>query len=235
MATADPGVASFTPINMFAMIRALVNNGVPLVTNSGAPVNGTSGTYAGQAGPGSILFDYTNGVVYQNAGTLLSPTWVVLGTSSGLQGTALSNNLVTKEVTGIVDNTATAIFTVTVPNAAEAVRIEFDILGRLGAGGAVGADEGVSASKYIASVARVAGVASVCVMGAQLGVAQASVSGGATVTATLTQTATGEGVTVTNTHIIKVTIVKSGGASALHKCDVTARILNANATGVTIA
>lgn len=79
MATADPGVGSFTPVNMFAMIRALVNNGCPVVTNSGTPTNGTSGTFAGNAGLGALLIDYTNGVLYMNVGTLASPTWVSLG------------------------------------------------------------------------------------------------------------------------------------------------------------
>lgn len=73
--TQDPSVASWTPINMWAMLRAMVNNNVPLLTISGPPVNGTAGTYAGQAGPGAGLVDYLNGVEYQNTGTLLSPTW----------------------------------------------------------------------------------------------------------------------------------------------------------------
>ena len=55
MATADPGVGSFTPINMFAMIRALINNGCPIVSNAGAPTSGTSGTFVGQDGPGTVL------------------------------------------------------------------------------------------------------------------------------------------------------------------------------------
>ncbi len=75
MATADPGAGSFTPINMFAMLRAMINNGVPILTISGAPVNGASGSYAGQAGPGSTLVDYTNAIEYQNTGTLASPIW----------------------------------------------------------------------------------------------------------------------------------------------------------------
>jgi hypothetical protein len=73
---ADPGVDSFTPINMFAMLRALINNGCPLLTISGAPSNGTSGSYVGLAGPGAILIDYTNGTLYYNNGTAASPTWV---------------------------------------------------------------------------------------------------------------------------------------------------------------
>lgn len=75
MATADPGVGSWTPINMWAMLRALINNGTPILTNAGSPTSGTSGTFAGQAGPCALLLDYTNAVLYVNTGTLLSPTW----------------------------------------------------------------------------------------------------------------------------------------------------------------
>ncbi len=80
MATADPGVGSWTPINMWAMIRALINNGCPIVTFSGPPTNGTSGTFAGQAGPGSLLIDYTTPNFYVNRGTLLSPLWISVST-----------------------------------------------------------------------------------------------------------------------------------------------------------
>jgi len=93
MATADPGVGSWTPINMFAMLRALINNGCPIVTNSGAPTNGTSGTYAGQAGIGALLIDYINAEVYQNTGTLASPIWTIfVSATSQVPLTALSVN-----------------------------------------------------------------------------------------------------------------------------------------------
>jgi hypothetical protein len=86
--TQDPGVASWTPINMFAMLRAMVNNNVPFLTISGAPSNGTSGTYAGQVGPGAGLVDYLNGIEYQNTGTLASPVW----TRQTVAATGLTSN-----------------------------------------------------------------------------------------------------------------------------------------------
>lgn len=94
MATADPGVASWTPINIFAMIRALVNNSCPIVTNAGTPTSGVSGTYAGQAGPGSLLIDFTNTVLYMNLGTLASPTWVSVGDQLTTPATLLVNGAV---------------------------------------------------------------------------------------------------------------------------------------------
>lgn len=81
---ADPTVASWTPINMFAMLRALINNGCPVVSNPGAPTNGTSGTFVGVVGPGSILIDYTNKNLYVNTGTLASPTWSQVPSSGAL-------------------------------------------------------------------------------------------------------------------------------------------------------
>lgn len=46
---------------------------------AGAPVNGTSGTYAGVARKGSLLVDTTNAVLYINTNTQASPTWTVVG------------------------------------------------------------------------------------------------------------------------------------------------------------
>jgi hypothetical protein len=95
--TQDPGVASWTPINMFAMLRAMVNNNVPFLTINGTlfPVtNGTSGTYAGQAGPGAGLVDYANGIEYQNTGTLASPVW----TRQTIAATGLASNQISPAI-----------------------------------------------------------------------------------------------------------------------------------------
>lgn len=53
-----------------------LKNRVRIMTGSAAPSDGTSGTGAGKAGPGS-LYLRTNGTMYQNAGTTASPTWVI--------------------------------------------------------------------------------------------------------------------------------------------------------------
>jgi hypothetical protein len=57
----------------------LMRNGVIQITGLGAPTNGTSGTAAGQAGPGSVYVDATNAVEYLNIGTKASPTWIISG------------------------------------------------------------------------------------------------------------------------------------------------------------
>lgn len=53
---------------------------LPIFENPGAPSNGTSGTFAGAAGPGHLLLDITNAVMYINTNTLASPTWTAFGT-----------------------------------------------------------------------------------------------------------------------------------------------------------
>lgn len=46
---------------------------------AGAPNSGTSGTLAGFATPGALAWDITNGVMYVNEGTQLSPYWTPVG------------------------------------------------------------------------------------------------------------------------------------------------------------
>ena len=47
------------------------------------PVNGTSGSFAGTAGKGSLLIDDLHGGLYQNTGTKASPTWTNSDTNTG--------------------------------------------------------------------------------------------------------------------------------------------------------
>lgn len=54
---------------------------------SGSPSNGSSGTGAGVAAPGSLVIDTTNGVTWQNVGTKAAPVWALV---SGLARVALS-------------------------------------------------------------------------------------------------------------------------------------------------
>jgi|SRR5579863_333834 len=85
----EVSVSAWTPINIFAMIKALVNNGCPIVTINGIqfPItNGVNGTFVGQAGKGSLLIDYANGLLYMNTGTIFSPTWTLVLESGGPGG-----------------------------------------------------------------------------------------------------------------------------------------------------
>ena len=47
--------------------------------NAGAPTSGTGGTLAGIVQPGGFLWDTSNGVLFMNEGTSLSPYWTPVG------------------------------------------------------------------------------------------------------------------------------------------------------------
>ena len=54
-------------------------NDVCLITNDGAPTDGTSGTGVARCGPGSLCIDYSNAKLYINTNTKASPTWTLVG------------------------------------------------------------------------------------------------------------------------------------------------------------
>lgn len=64
-------------LNFFAWLNNLRNLGIGILTNAGAPTSGTSGTFAGKAGPACLLLDTTNTNLYMNVNTKASPTWVL--------------------------------------------------------------------------------------------------------------------------------------------------------------
>lgn len=86
---AGPTQYGRTRLNIWAMLRSLVFNDVGILLIQGAPTNGTSGTYAKFAGPGTILIDTTNKIIYVNSNTKASPTW-----------SFLVDNLSTQTITG---------------------------------------------------------------------------------------------------------------------------------------
>lgn len=69
------------PFYANAPIR-LTSDVVIMPPRSGAPTDGTSGTGAGFAGPGSMYVNIANGKWYTNTNTKASPTWTVIGTQS---------------------------------------------------------------------------------------------------------------------------------------------------------
>lgn len=65
----------------------------------GVPTNGTSGTYAKEATPGSLLVDVQNHAIYMNVNTQASPSWSQLGTSLGAATLISSTNASTTPAT----------------------------------------------------------------------------------------------------------------------------------------
>jgi hypothetical protein len=99
-------------------------NLTPVWSHAGAPVNGTSGTFANIAAVGDLLVDSTNALLYQNTGTSASPTWtaapltgaaaVTSGTIAGVSSIALAaggffDNSVSIGLTSVGTNRATAL------------------------------------------------------------------------------------------------------------------------------
>lgn len=61
-----------------------INGDVVFMSGNGAPTNGSTGTGANDAGPGSFYIDYTNNAVYQQVGTKAVPTWTLRGDDADL-------------------------------------------------------------------------------------------------------------------------------------------------------
>lgn len=154
---------------------------------------------------------------------------------NGGAGAATSSSKVVKNVTAIADATATAILTITVPNAGHAAVINLTLLGSIGAGGAIGAFEVSNVAEGRVVVTRTPGVASVAVAAALAITGTAAVAGATTETLAYSITNGAEGVGVTNTHTIKVTITRGGGTSTNHSCFVMAEVMNVVTAGITIA
>lgn len=265
----------------FKVTTLLLKDSVLLgLSGSGAPTNGTSGTGAGKAGPGSVYTRLSNGAKYVNTNTKASPTWTVAGTVSsdsvgptelgvtagtltaskalvansaksidaiqvtgqasvggtGVPGAASVMSSLTKAVTAFSDTVAKAVFTVTVPNAAHTAAIEIDALGVMGAGGAVGAGETSRLSKYQLVVTRTAALDAVATLSSAIGGVQSKVAGADNITSVVVTASAMTGASsATQTFTILVAITKAAGAADNHTCVATARLLNQNATGVTIA
>lgn len=158
-----------------------------------------------------------------------------LTSASAVPGGVSSQMEVIKAVAAITDAAATTVFTVTIPNASHSAMVRVTLVGKIGAGGAIGAGEATGTIAYDIAIARTAGVNAVGGISAAYGSITAAVAGATTITVAGTLGAVVGAVGASNTIPIQVTITKGGGASANHTCLATCRLLNANATGVSIA
>lgn len=156
-------------------------------------------------------------------------------TQNGALGAATTGTRLLKSVTGIANNTATDIITVTVPNAAHSATLKVTLTGSLGAGGAIGANEATGTTSFNVPIARTAGVATVPATATAYAVTNTNVAGAATITVTYAISAISGAVGATQTFTVTVTIARGSGSSTNHTCLVDAEILNANATGITIS
>jgi len=160
-------------------------------------------------------------------GTLTTSAGTVVGAS---QSAAKAVSRVTCFKTGIADNTATAVATVTVPNATNAAAFRVLVMSSLTGANAY---ESTRVAEYLCVVTRTAGVAAVAAISLVTAAATtiATISGGATLTTALTLGAITGGATVTETFDIKVTNV--GSVGQVSETTLLIEEINARASGVT--
>lgn len=146
-------------------------------------------------------------------------------------GTATSATRLVLKKTGIADNTATDVITVTVPNANHAACIKLRILS---SNGSTDAFESSRCAEGMVVLARTTGADTVAAVAA-LELAQiATVASGATHTLAYGVSAMTGAAGATQTFTIQLTINDSGNVGS-NQAVILAEVLNAEATGVTIA
>lgn len=155
------GIEQFGRLNTWGMMRSLMNNDISFFPLNGAPVNGASGSFAGRAGPGSTLIDYSTGTQYTNVGTKSTPQWSVdsgaVAANGGLG--VIGNAKMTYDfaVDGGVQGLITPANSPTLPNKAIILGGAIDITTTLTSGGlatiALGTSAGSSATALKAATA----------------------------------------------------------------------------------
>ena len=191
------------------------DSGVKWTQNSGNGYNATIDTFIGRGSSANSL---------------------VFCGSAATPGSATSHALLNKQTTGIADNVATAVATFTIPNAAHFADFKVRVVGTLGAGGAIGANESTQSAEYNVNITRTAGVNAVATISAVIGqAAAASVAGANNAAVTATLSAISGAVGATNTFTLNATIARSAGSSTNHVALTHVSLLNGNATGITVA
>lgn len=212
-----------------------------IADNSGNDMRMTFSTVASfTTGSASMTMGCTNaGIFYLQSGS--SGSALTLDASQQVTRGGTASGAVTtvtewqKAVTAIANAVATTVLTITVPNAAHSAMVRVTVVGSLGAGGAIGANEASATSTYDIAVCRTAGVNTVGVISATYGSAATLVAGASTITVTAALAAVVGAVGATNTIPVQVTITRGSGASTNHTCLVSAEVANANTAGVTVA
>jgi hypothetical protein len=152
---------------------------------------------------------------------------VYLG-GTGVAGAAGTAGWLAKTLTAMADNTAVDLATVTVPNAIHGAAIRVTAMGMLGDG------DSTDSKIYMIGISRIAGAATKATVSTAAAVGATS---GATANATLTVTVSSMtgAVGAQQTFTIQAKVARSAGAAANHIVVAKLELLNAKATGVTIA
>lgn len=216
-------------------------NGAPFYNDAGADIS-DSLEQLNSLAPAEIAFlDGTT------AGTIVASKALVVGankeidtlaTATRVLGSTATEGSATQAVakilkkTGIADNAATAFLTLTIPNGNHSAAVSLRLL----ASCAVGTDAFESSRTATGNVvvARTTGANAVATAATLLGPAIATVSGGGTFTLAYDLSSVSGAVGAVNTVDVRVTIVMTGTITS-HQLVCVAELLNAEASGVTMA
>lgn len=158
------GAEQFGKLNVWGMIKELINRDTPILPFNGTPVNGTSGTFAGKAGLGAALIDYSTGTWYVNTGTKASPIWNAtsgaIATGGGLGSVGNAKMTYSFAVDGGAVSTITPTNSPTIPIGAIILGGTIDITTTLTSGGAATIALGLGSGAQVASLKAATAVAS---------------------------------------------------------------------------
>jgi hypothetical protein len=147
-------------------------------------------------------------------------------------GDAGAMGRVTTLKTGIANNVATAVYTVTVPNGNHNAGLFLEIVAHLGAG--TDASESTRVARGAIAIARQTGVATVAAAATLESATIATVATGGTLTLAYGVSAMTGAVGATQTFTVTLTLVVTGTITN-HTALVSATLLNSSAGGITIA
>lgn len=227
------GAAAADPICSTLILPNAATQGDLLVATAANTVGSVADVAVGQvltSGGVSTVPAYSASPVVTSVGATTST--VVGGTAA--VGAATTETTKTYAVTGLADGVATPTFTVTIPNGAESANLHVTIIGSLGAGGAIGANECSNTLEGNIAITRTTGVATVPIASAAGLTATACVAGATSETLAYAVSAVAGAVGATQTFTVNVTITKGVGGSNNHTVLAVARLANANASGVTL-
>lgn len=170
--------------------------------------------------------NFKAGATEAHANTPAFQAGIVEG-AGAVAGAAGQVQRIVKAVT-VVDNTATDLATVTVPNAIHGAGIRVFAMGALGDG------DSADSAIWDIGVSRIAGAAAKAVASSKVG---AGATAGATANAVLTISVTGMtgAVGASQTFKIQAKVARSAGAADNHPVVAVIEVLNALASGVTVA
>lgn len=145
----------------------------------------------------------------------------------------LSSSLL-KNFSNVQNNTFIDTISISVPNIALSALVQVDVLGALGAGGALGAFESSSGRTVYIAITRILNVGTAATLTVVANAADAQEPGGAGITISTQLGAITGAVTATQTIQLQVRVTRGGGTSNNHAISIRALVLKAFGPGVTL-